>query len=758
MFVCSLQLRMALLKLQESTKHDELLFWGRIKGITQDYYIALGLNYKDYYNFPYKKFYYATSLDYTFAPMPQPNEQNKKDVDERDTMFFGDPEKVLIEVKPPEEDAGNPDAGANEEDLEAKAEAKKEALEESVEEKPVLIPKNFTELDRLSYVVAAIENDTHVVPLGAFKLFPNHELHRNPHFKGIAKTGLKSKEKYQHFRNVQDIEKKALLDKPESIFHEDLLDPISNDLPKGAWSLQTDSMNTVVRIRSLVWPGYVGYHVADTNNFGGAYFGNGIKNKDLAFMIQLYLSFCASLVRHTLHCIYIFLCKLYYQQINQKQSMIGTPFVSRDEILNKRIANRDKRPWEQTVLYPYQQQRNREWTRKDTKGLKAHLKEEMQRGIGIHAGQKKGGHRVSLFLRGQTLYRRSGKLFLTSWMKRTWYSFNFMITAQQGDHVAGQTIRTQADFDVAKGVTSYVGKAQDGTIADSVEQRVVGTSYSLIGRKMLGAMKSLKYAEATESDVEKEDNFRISGKRMQDEDDTKGLYYNGPIKAKNNYYGIGYESDGLEGNDEADAFDHMTGTIRKKREIISMDPYEDDTGYNNIEFNEEEIEATINPAKKKTGRQKIFESDFKIPFKEFEVDGSLKMKGHTHALPEVPADFDMFSRKKSATGKPVSLPRTRMDPDRRSTLLGEQKIQQAPRLETQRKFVQPKVEEFSESDIVIELPFSKNSEKMGRFKAYIAENKGQKVAGAVSANVFCLLNNHNVDDERFRDNQGEKRV
>jgi len=276
---------MALNKLQETTNHDEILFWGRIRGVQNDYYIALGLNYKSYFNFPLKKFYYATSANYSFTPMPQPNEQLKKDVDDRETMFFGDPDKILVEVKPPEGDANAEAQPPPAENTENQPPAKKENLDESIEEKVVLIPKSFTELDRLTYVVSAIENDTHVVPLGAFKLSPTHELQRNAYFKGLPKTVLKSADKYLHFRNVQENQQKELLDKPESIFHEDILDPISNDLPKGAWSIQTDSMKTVSKIRSLVWPGYTAYHISEKGYYGGAYFGNGLKNKDLAFMI-----------------------------------------------------------------------------------------------------------------------------------------------------------------------------------------------------------------------------------------------------------------------------------------------------------------------------------------------------------------------------------------------------------------------------------------------------------------------------------------
>jgi len=34
-----------------------------------------------------------------------------------------------------------------------------------------------------------------------------------------------------------------------------------------------------------MWPGYVGYVFTQKSVFGGIYFGNGIKNVDLAFYI-----------------------------------------------------------------------------------------------------------------------------------------------------------------------------------------------------------------------------------------------------------------------------------------------------------------------------------------------------------------------------------------------------------------------------------------------------------------------------------------
>lgn len=158
-------------------------------------------------------------------------------------------------------------------------------MDDSVEVKPTIIPKNLTELDRLAYTVCAIENDTHVIPEGAYKLIPKHEVRRNESFRGLEKKECTNISKYYHFRNVQLKEKKILLETNESIFRDDIFDPIIEDNPKGAWSIQTDTSGMLTTVRSLLWPGYVAYNVQSGKNFGGVYLGDGIKNKDLPFML-----------------------------------------------------------------------------------------------------------------------------------------------------------------------------------------------------------------------------------------------------------------------------------------------------------------------------------------------------------------------------------------------------------------------------------------------------------------------------------------
>ncbi len=84
---------------------------------------------------------------------------------------------------------------------------------------------------------------------------------------------------------MQEQEKKILLETSESVFRSDIFDPVHTDQPKGAWSVQTDSAGIVGTVRSLLWPGYLAFNVVGTGLFGGIYMGDGLKNKDLPFML-----------------------------------------------------------------------------------------------------------------------------------------------------------------------------------------------------------------------------------------------------------------------------------------------------------------------------------------------------------------------------------------------------------------------------------------------------------------------------------------
>ena len=62
------------LKGGDVTLFEELLFWGKFIGTKNDYYIAVGLNYANHYEFPEKVFFWALSTDFVFKPFPALND------------------------------------------------------------------------------------------------------------------------------------------------------------------------------------------------------------------------------------------------------------------------------------------------------------------------------------------------------------------------------------------------------------------------------------------------------------------------------------------------------------------------------------------------------------------------------------------------------------------------------------------------------------------------------------------------------------
>mmetsp|Transcript_1353 Transcript_1353/g.861 ORF Transcript_1353/g.861 Transcript_1353/m.861 type:complete len:121 (-) Transcript_1353:374-736(-) len=120
----------------------------------------MGVNYSDHYEFPEKGFFWATSLDFEFQPFPALNSQHSADkYDQIKSLFTGDPRLVHLKVEPDREDGQE----AAEEQKEVK-EIDPLASTEEEDEASKIVKVNLKELDRLHYVVRAIENDCAVVP------------------------------------------------------------------------------------------------------------------------------------------------------------------------------------------------------------------------------------------------------------------------------------------------------------------------------------------------------------------------------------------------------------------------------------------------------------------------------------------------------------------------------------------------------------------------------------------------------------------
>ena len=132
--------------------------------------------------------------------MPELNDQHKDYIDRDKSYLTGEPTRKLkqpVEGEDGEAEPAADDAGDDEEG------AKKELDSDVSEAEEVKVPpKDLVELDRLKYVVLAIENDCQIAPIGAFKMTSQHQVRRNEAFKGLTAKETLSLNNYLHFRNV----------------------------------------------------------------------------------------------------------------------------------------------------------------------------------------------------------------------------------------------------------------------------------------------------------------------------------------------------------------------------------------------------------------------------------------------------------------------------------------------------------------------------------------------------------------------------
>ena len=262
-----LKLETTLDQLKSDIKCDEMQFWGIIYGAEKDYYIAKALYYKGNPEFPKKKYYFCSSSNFIFSQLPDIQAHHIQNFHKFNTYFIGNPDIILEKY-----------------DSENNANLEDELSGDTF--KPKIKKKNMTETDRLSFVVRAIDRDCSVVPVGGFKMLPINELRRNDLFEGLNSEDLDKKEKYVHFRPVENQEKKDKIAMGKAIFDFEFLDSIVDDPIKDSWSIHVDSTKTISTLRSLVWPGYFAFCKANSDQFGGVYIGYGIKNIDIPFMQQ----------------------------------------------------------------------------------------------------------------------------------------------------------------------------------------------------------------------------------------------------------------------------------------------------------------------------------------------------------------------------------------------------------------------------------------------------------------------------------------
>eukprot|EP00968_Pinguiococcus_pyrenoidosus_P016321 scaffold1557_cov246-Pinguiococcus_pyrenoidosus.AAC.15 len=240
-----------------------LQLWGKIFGEVNDYIVVFYLVATT--SFPQRQYFYCTTTNPTLKAMPPLSPEFLDKAKATEGRFSGEPDRPLGE-----EAAADEEEEAPEEDEEGGEKPKKEV---------------FAEHHRLAYVVSRIDHDVAVVPRGAFVLDALHRVLPARSFDGLSYEAAGMKRNYFHFRMPESPKAIATMAKEGLVRSTDFLDPIAADKPDEIWSLVYDESKTMALLQSHYWPGYTFYHEMDSGNYGGAYIGYGIENKDVAFMV-----------------------------------------------------------------------------------------------------------------------------------------------------------------------------------------------------------------------------------------------------------------------------------------------------------------------------------------------------------------------------------------------------------------------------------------------------------------------------------------
>ena len=151
--------------------------------------------------------------------------------------------------------------------------------EEPPEEPPE--PQFVTELQRLAVMVDTIESECALCPAGALMQKADHTIVPSPTYAGASFDAASAVGSYVFMNKPKPVDVNASALKASS----DFLTPCTEGVPTGALTTSFDAANNIVTLRSLLFPGFYAYSVVGMPVYGYCYFGNGLKNVDIAFML-----------------------------------------------------------------------------------------------------------------------------------------------------------------------------------------------------------------------------------------------------------------------------------------------------------------------------------------------------------------------------------------------------------------------------------------------------------------------------------------
>lgn len=271
----------SLIILQSENKFSSIYFWGRINGIDNDYYIALGY-LKDCLRG--RRFFFSTNCVQWYL-LPPPNTEQYEASQLAPNDFQGDISNIiyvpmvstytnlvfkyilLIFLFFPKDPKFVTDPNG----VIIAAKAEQRLLKEE---------------DRLACVVTRITNEAALLPRGSLNNRIDGKIVYSQTFRGLTQIEASKIDNFQLYRTPLHKWNANLLKKRDYNYATDIFDTIDSIVPEEkSFSLSLDSERGLVVLKSLFWPGMMFFHKCRSRKHGFCYFGEGKKNMDLLFML-----------------------------------------------------------------------------------------------------------------------------------------------------------------------------------------------------------------------------------------------------------------------------------------------------------------------------------------------------------------------------------------------------------------------------------------------------------------------------------------
>jgi len=144
--------------------------------------------------------------------------------------------------------------------------------------------KELKEEGRLACITHFLMEQSAIVPRGLLHLQINGCVAYNPYFRGLTKQQARDMKNFQLMRRPKNRCSYNVSKREDSNRMTDFFDTLDDLLLPKSFSVKTNYRDVCV-IRSLQWLGMVFCHQLNTPHQGFFYFGNGMENKELMFML-----------------------------------------------------------------------------------------------------------------------------------------------------------------------------------------------------------------------------------------------------------------------------------------------------------------------------------------------------------------------------------------------------------------------------------------------------------------------------------------